>query len=131
MGKFLSSLEAEQIQDDDSTDEGRGTWRLLAPLIYLADSGVTYSAPAGFVTDFASIPRIPIVFDIFGDRANLAASLHDWLYTADPITKLHPCPDRLTADQLLREACLAQGVGKFIAYVLYLGVRLGGASHWA
>ena len=131
MGKFLSALQVEQIDDSDANQEGRGDWKLLSPLIYLSDAGVTFTVPAGFITDFASVPRIPLIFDMFGDRADLAATLHDWLYTADPTTKLHPVPDRLTADNLLREACLAQGVDKFVADALYEGVRVGGASHWS
>lgn len=131
MGKFLSRLAVyEEAKDDtENVASGRGTWTLLEPLVYQADSGVTYTVPAGFQTDFASVPRIPIAFIAFGDRANLAATLHDWLYSKDKDGK-HPVPDRETADKLLREASLAQGVALWVADGLYEGVRIGGQSHW-
>lgn len=115
---------------EDLSNEGRGTWKLIAPLEYKADSGTVYSVPIGFVTDFASVPRLPFIFVAFGDRANSAATLHDWLYCRDPITKNHPVADRETADLLLKEAALAQGVSTEVAEALYLGVRAGGSGHW-
>jgi hypothetical protein len=132
MGKFLSPLTVRQTaqMDSDKTAEGRGLWELVTPLEYQADDGTVYSVPIGFKTDFASVPRIPGVFDMFGDRANLAATLHDYLYSVDPTTGKHPIPDREAADKLLKEASLAQGVSFEIAEMLYLGVRLGGSSHW-
>ncbi len=129
MGKFLTPLIVQQVEDN--SEEGRGSWQLVSPLDYLADSGVRYVVPPGFITDFASVPRIPLIFDAFGDRANLAATLHDWLYCVDPVTKKHPVPDRETADALLREAAIAQGVPHWVAEALYQGVRVGGESHWA
>lgn len=124
MGKFLSKLDVEQVTDVG--ESGRGRWELMNPLYYLADSGTTYTVPAGFVTDFASVPRVPIAFWLMGDRANEAATLHDYLYS-----KPHPVPDRKTADLLLKEASLSQGCPSWVAWALYLGVRIGGASHWA
>jgi hypothetical protein len=123
MGKFLTDLEVRQIED--TSEQGRGTWRLLAPLRYQADNGFVYEVPVGFVTDFATVPRIPLIFDLDGDRGNLAGTLHDWLYTAP-----HPVASRAIADSMLREALLAQGCPSWVAWTFYIGVRIGGASHW-
>lgn len=128
MGKFLSKLFVEEVTDINN--EGRGKFQLTKPLSYQADSGVVYTAPEGFCTDFSSVPRIPIIFDIFGDRCNDSAAIHDWLYQSDPVTKQHPVATRLMADQLLREMILAQGISSWIATCFYYGVRIGGASHW-
>lgn len=117
--------------DSDGVAEGRGTWKLIAPLEYQADDGTVYSVPIGFITDLASVPRIPLLFDIFGDRADLATTLHDWLYSIDPVTGRHPVADRETADKLLKEAALSQGCSIEVAEALFLGVRAGGESHWA
>jgi Protein of unknown function (DUF1353) len=129
---FLTPLTVQQKPEDDSQDvaSGRGVWTLVAPLEYQSEAGPIYSVPIGFKTDFASVPRVPVIFDAFGDRANLAATLHDWLYTKDPATGLHPVKDRETADLLLKEAALAQGCSMVTAEALYLGVRAGGESHW-
>ncbi|APB98500.1 DUF1353 domain-containing protein [Polynucleobacter asymbioticus] len=128
MSQFLTLLDVEQVED--VCQSGRGTWKVLNPLVYQSDLlGTTLTVPAGFVTDFASVPRIPIAFWFFGDRANQAATLHDWLYTTD--SKLtHPVRDRETADAILKEASLAQGVPTWVAYALWAGVRIGGESHW-
>ena len=128
MGKFLTKLDVEQIEDEN--EEGRGSWKVLSPLTYQADSGISYTVPIGFITDFASVPRIPIIFDLVGDRGNESATLHDFLYSVDPVTKVHPVTTRAMADSLLREAAEAQGCPVWVAWALYLGVRLGGASHW-
>jgi hypothetical protein len=131
MGKFQTDLLVRQSaqMDGQGVDSGRGDWSIAEPLVYLADSGITYTVPVGFKTDFASVPRIPLIFDALGDRANLAAALHDWLYSVGPDGK-HPVPDRETADKLLREAAIAQGVSTWVADALYEGVRIGGGSHW-
>lgn len=112
----------EQIEDNAEGD--RGNWKLLTPLIYMADNEEIYTVPKGFVTDFASIPRIPIIFDSVGDRANLAATLHDWCYaTPHPVT-------RERADWLLREGAVAQGCSLAVADTLYDGVRMFGEMYW-
>jgi Protein of unknown function (DUF1353) len=124
MSGFTSKLVAEQVED--VSQEGRGTWKLLYPLTYESDLlNDTLIVPTGFVTDFASVPRIPIIFDLLGDRGNLAATLHDWLYTLP-----HPINDRKKVDDILKEALIAQGVNRFAAWAIYIGVRIGGKSHF-
>jgi len=124
MSEFLTKLDVEQVED--TGEQGRGTWRLTAPLVYQSDvAGKTITVPAGFVTDFASVPRIPMIFDWLGDRGNLAATVHDFLYTAP-----HVLNSRGLADAVLHEALLVQGVGNDEAEAIYLGVRVGGASHY-
>lgn len=55
------------------------TWAMLKePVIFDSDwFGDTFETPAGFVTDFASIPRIPILYDWLGGRGKRAATNHD------------------------------------------------------
>ena len=107
-------------------DEGRGDWMLLSPLTYDSNVGVSYTAPKGFVTDFASVPRIPIVFDILGDRANESSAMHDYFYSKECVYDL----TRDQADHLLKEMIESQGISHWIAWCYFIGVRMGGASHW-
>lgn len=119
---FLSALQVELV--DDQAAEGRGTWRLMAPLIYrsaVADRDIT--VPAGYVTDFESVPRVPGVFTWLGDRFSRIAAVHDWLYTCHAV-------DRETADAVLREGVLLTGGTEAEAEAIYLGVRAFGAAHW-
>ena len=127
MSKFLTHLDVSQT--DDTSHEGRGSWVLITPLTYQSDLAGTLTVPTGFSTDFATVPRIPIVFDILGDRGNLAATIHDYMYTVST-TGEHPVKDRATADAVLREALIAQGVPRWAAYLMWAGVRIGGSSFW-
>jgi hypothetical protein len=128
VSRFLNLLRV--IQVSDSANGGRGEFRLTEPLIYESDlTGDTFTVPRGFCTDFASVPRLPLAFMLVGDTANRAAVLHDWLYTTRKDGR-HPVPDRATADALLKEAALATGAPAWRAWMLWAGVRIGGASHW-
>lgn len=121
MSAFLKpydTLDADLVKDEPAT------WRLNRPLVYESDvAGQTFTVPAGFVTDLASTPRIPVVYEIAGGVANMASVIHDFLYTTHPVT-------REIADAVLREACLLTGVPRWRANLMHLGVRLFGASHW-
>ncbi len=122
MSGFLAPydmLDADLIKDEPAT------WRLNQPLVYQSDvAGQTFTVPAGFVTDLASTPRIPVVYEIAGGVANMASVVHDFLYTAHPVT-------RDIADAVLREASIATGVPAWKADLMYEGVRLFGATHWS
>lgn len=129
MSRFLTPLEVTQIEDVGA--QGRGTWQLLPPLIYESELlNDILIVPTGYITDFASIPRLPFAFWLVGGRANIAATLHDWLYTPDAQGN-HPVSERAMADAILKESAIAQGCPVWVAYTLYAGVRIGGWSHWA
>lgn len=120
MSAFLSALD---LRDADNTDDGK--WILMADLVYQSDvAGQTFTVPAGFQTDLASVPRLPLVFLLAGDSARKASVVHDWLYTT------HPVP-REVADAVLKEASLATGVPVWRAWLMWAGVRVGGGGkHW-
>lgn len=122
MSKFLTDLEVELI--DEIENEYRGNWRLTAPLVYQSDIAGKITVPAGFVTDFESCPRLPVVFLLFGEVCHEGAVVHDFLYTHPTITS------RATADAVLKEACLVSGVPAWRAYGIWTGVRIGGAAHF-
>lgn len=116
---FIGDLIVKLVQDDES-----GVWELQAPLsFYSAVNDKTFIAPAGFRTDFCSVPRVPIAYTLLGDRARRSGTLHDLLYTTHEV-------DRLAADNVLKEMLLLDGVDECEAQAFYLGVRLGGGSHW-
>lgn len=72
---FLTPLRVEQVS------EAAGTWRLLEPLCYVSPIfGGLIVVPAGFVTDFASVPRLPFSYWLFGGVGQAAAVVHDYLY---------------------------------------------------
>lgn len=121
MSRFISSLIVEHL---DKTYEDRELWRLVHPLVYRSDlAGTTFVVPAGFITDFASVPRIPLAYMLTGGYASRAAVIHDWLYATKET-------DRETADAVLREASEVQGVPAWRRELMYRAVRLGGGEFY-
>ena len=126
MAKFNDCLNAKEIGEYD----GRCIRKLNTPLIWEHCDKRVY-IPAGFETDLASVPRVPVVYLCWGDRAHREAVLHDYLYRIDSILWMYglpTSPDKEEADWLFREAMIGQGVSWWIYHPMYLGVRTGGGS---
>jgi hypothetical protein len=123
---FITKLVVEEL--DDAANDERGLWQVMEALKYESKGLGTFVVPIGFQTDFASVPRIPIAWLLCGDTAHPAAVLHDYLYTYHPTGPGKA--GRALADNLLREAALSEKVPAWRAWMLWAGVRIGGASHW-
>ena len=115
MSAFLDRLIIEEL--DDSTFE------LHEPFRYQSDLAGLISVPVGFKTDFASVPRIGMIYALLGDCAHEPAVIHDWLYYAD-------LADRSVADDVLLEAMGVIGLPWWRRYPIWLGVRAGGWIAW-
>lgn len=121
MSRFLTDLDVRRVRDTSS--DGRGTWSLLSVFMYESDVlGKTVVVPAGFVTDFASVPRVPVAFLLAGDSGHEAAVIHDWLYYTHEVT-------RSQADAAFREALVAGGES-WRSWLMWAAVRLGGGFSW-
>jgi hypothetical protein len=115
MSRFLTPLRAEK---------SGSVWTILRPLIYDSDVAQrVFIVPEGFVTDFASVPRIPLAFLLTGDSAHEAAVVHDWLYREKTVS-------RKTADAVFREASGASGEPGWKSWLMWAGVRVGGWMAW-
>ena len=114
---FVSALRTEDI----GTYRGRTVYRLETPLVYI-DGERVITVPAGFETDLASVPRVPIAYLAWGDRAHREAVLHDYLYSIDAVPDL----PRAECDELFRQAMISRGNPWRIYQPMYWGVRLGG-----
>lgn len=100
-------------------------WEVVTPFVYevgAIGSGLVITVPAGFVTDFASIPR-PLwwLWPPAGGSYDQAGALHDYLYRVQ-FANL----ERVVADAVLLEAMDVLGVPVLERRCIYLGVRLGG-----
>ena len=114
--KFLTELECKEIDDT--------RWELTADLKYQSRIlGSVITVPKGFVTDFASVPRVPIAYMAFGDRAHRESVLHDWGYNCGQLS-------RRKVDGLFYEAMRARGKKTWVRVGMWLGVRLGGWAAW-
>ena len=97
---------------------------LVEPMTYeIGTTGVAITVPAGFVTDYASIPER--LWGIYSphDQYSRAAVIHDYLYWSQLCT-------RLQADNLFMIAMKESDVPKGTRDVVYLFVRAGGDDPW-
>ena len=85
--------------------------------------------PVGFVTDFASVPRV--LWDILPPTGKYgkAAVVHDMLYQHP--TYITPAVTRYLADCTLLEGMLALGVSVETRLAIFEAVRLGGFVPWS
>lgn len=113
MSGFSTPLRVEQI--DALANDGRGLWRLIDDLVYEARDGISWTVPAGFVTDYASVPRAPMAFWLTGDTAHAPAVLHDWAIR----TRACPRPD---ADLLFLAAMEDIGMPEWRIGLMYRAV---------
>lgn len=118
MAKFLSPVICANLTDS--------VWQLHEPLIYESDILGNIEVPAGFQTDLASVPRIPIIFELWGNRSHYEAVIHDYLFRVDSIP--HATLDQ--ANKVFFEAMGVRGERNFIKYFMFWGVSLGGCAQY-
>jgi hypothetical protein len=117
------------------------TWRLTEPLVWTGTKGDTFTVPAGFVTDFATIPRfLHWLVSPYGPYTR-AAVLHDWLlvelanwsqnwaardepYPGNPIGANLPPADSRDADGIFRRVMQDLGVSWAKRWTMWAAVRL-------
>lgn len=132
MAAFLTPLELEFI---DGTK-----WKVTAPFDYrlgAPDGKEFVHIPAGFITDFASVPRgLWNLLPPIGPYGK-AAVVHDWLYqtmvieeTENGSWRWFRAVDRKEADHILHEGMKVLGVNWWTRWAIYLGVRVGGWVPW-
>ncbi len=114
---FLSPVDVEILDDE--------LFRIVRPIEYRSNVlGAILVIPEGFVTDLSSVPRLPVVYWLYGGRARKAAVPHDFLY------QTHSCPKPM-ADRVFLEAMgLISDLPAWARQAMYRGVSLGGASAW-
>ena len=118
MGKFLTVLD---VRPTGTYEGGRSLWQLVNPLAFESDVvKASVVVPEGFQTDFASVPRLPLVYLLMADIGQPAAVVHDYLYRTGPYPR-HVC------DLVFHEALTAIGVSFWRRKLMYVAVRVGGA----
>jgi hypothetical protein len=113
---FQTPLKVEVLDDGHN-------YKLVEAFQY--DSSLsTISVPAGFITDFASVPKL--FWNILPPTGKYgkAAVVHDYLY------RTYGYSSKIVADAIFLEAMTALGTPKWQRYVMYLAVHLfGGKSY--
>lgn len=127
---FKNNLDQREVGEAG----GRVVFCLNKPLIYEDDQ--YYAAiPAGFFHDQSSVPRVPVIFYLYGDRAHRGGVLHDYCYRSgaqvyDKIAKKWFEPTREFADMMFRRANKASGYDAIVYVGMWAGVRIGGGSSY-
>lgn len=87
-------------------------------------SGDVVSVPIGFITDFASVPRLFwTILPKWGKYGN-AAVIHDYLYMSQERS-------RKESDDIFYEGMVVLGTNKIIAKIMYYAVRIfGGFAYY-
>jgi hypothetical protein len=120
--RFTTTL---QVEDNDGFP-----FKLLHPLTYVTDVDHrgTFSVPTGFLTDYASIPRV--LWNVLPPVGayDAAAVLHDFLYQTGTINLASIT--RAEADAILLEAMEVKKVAAWQRRFIYAGIRLGGWLTW-
>lgn len=127
-GKFYGYLQLEF--GDFGPDVGRYA-RTLSPIAWVCgDTFITI--PAGTISDGATVPR-PLwwLLPPWGDRATLAAVLHDYICLAiDNRQPVPGCETRARCDAHFHAALLACGVADWKAALLWAAVRIHSLYFW-
>lgn len=132
MSSFTSELVVQSI------DERK--WKVMERFNYnidTADSVNAVEVPVGFITDFASIPRI--LWNILPPwgKYGKAAVIHDYMYTehkhsvfsAEGVESFVQI-ERKQADGIFLQAMEVLGVNKITRYAMYYAVRVFGNKPW-
>lgn len=96
---------------------------LMEELTYTTKAGKKITVPAGFVTDFASVPQLFWNLIPPYGKYTCAAVVHDYLYVLGEGTKL-------AADQVFLEAMELLGVPWYKRRSMYRAVRLFGRGNY-
>ena len=116
--RFHTTLSVQRVDPDSDN------WELTSALVFESVVlGRLVLVPAEFVTDFASVPRLPFTFWLFGDIAQEAAVVHDHLYSTGEVS-------RAMADEVFAEASKVCGVSAWRRGPMWLGVRLFGGKRY-
>lgn len=116
MSQFLDALNVTEVSDSVFAICDH-------PFRYQSDLAGLLTVPVGFYTDFASVPRLGLIYAMLGDRAHEPAVIHDWLYYSAVTT-------REISDRVLMEAMVVMDLPFWQRYPIYWGVRVGGWHAW-
>lgn len=111
--EFLTPLLLEYL-------DGRN-YKVLRPFVYQVRHGETITVPKGFVTDFASVPRL--LWRVLPPTGHYgkAAVVHDYLYRTTSMDYT-----RAEADLVFYEAMEDLGVNAWVSKLMYWAVRCFG-----
>lgn len=117
MSEFQGTLAVEVLADGER-------YRLLLDLLYKSSKyREDILVPEGYVTDFASVPRVFWTFFPPSSDYTKAAVVHDYLCDKAKLSE-HNIIERRKADDIFLEAMEVLGVSWWKRYIIWSSVRL-------
>jgi len=118
MSNFTTTFKGELI--------GKNLWKVFEPFEYHVGSypsNEVITVPVGYITDFASVPRVfwPLISPI--DNHAKAGALHDFLYTEGKHT-------RKECDKIFKEALIVLETKPWKVWCMYKFCRWFGWWKW-
>ena len=98
-----------------------GKFELVGDYVYQIEE-YSIRVPKGFVTDYASIPRIFRAIILPYGKHSGASVVHDYLYSKDCDLDI----ERKKADKIFLEILKEEGVNPILARLMYIAVRVFG-----
>lgn len=130
--EFLTGLHLRDLEPNELTDaqlKAMGVRRrsiedryaeVEEDLVYFSEIyGSEIRVPKGFITDKASVPRVPIIYWFFGDRAHRESVIHDYLFQTRLVSFSK-------ANAIFKEAMEARDKSKLVQVGMWSGVAIGG-----
>ena len=112
-------------------DEG-GYFEVIKPFRYFHLKIGIDEVDSGFVTNFASLPPLPIFLDFLvkvNDESRKPSVIHDWLYgRAGKVNGL--LLSRKDCDKIFLDGLKLSGVALITRHMMYRAVRLFGGSNF-
>ncbi len=128
MAKVFSNFDTRQID--------RRLYMMLSDFHAVDELFGTITVQKGFRTNFASIDIFHniwlfVFYALLVEYGDKSATVHDWLYSGYGIgDSVIYYPTRKECDQIMYRLLRAEGVARWRAWMFYIGVRVGGRSHY-
>lgn len=106
-------------------DLKNGKFKLVAEYVYRTEKYILV-VPRGFVTNYASIPRMFRIFLLPYGRHSGASIVHDWLYSKRCDLNI----SRQEADDIFLEILTEENVNFFVRISMYQFVRKFGEKYY-
>ena len=115
----------QQIPCEIFFEDGVTKIRTLEPISFTGNDGQRHTIPAGYVSDGASVPRFfwRILSPSIDGRTLVSSIIHDYEYENGIGT-------RGGADYDYAVRLYENNYGLIKSSLTYIGVRVGGGSHW-
>lgn len=124
--RHYPDIPLEKVRDGKST-----WWRVLEPVMCEDRDGCVYTIPAGFVSNFASVPRPLYLFFAPHGTSAIPSVKHDFRYIhLVGIERRGFWQARKAADWQYRLDLLAEGMSRPGAWLMWIGVRAFGWLPW-